>query len=86
VSAPGSAITVKPEASLTRRETPAEVKAALHAAREKMKHRLAALEDELGGVRRLQERVRETVRRHPVLTIGGMFVAGYLLGRWWGRR
>ncbi|MBL8922449.1 MAG: hypothetical protein JNJ54_26600 [Myxococcaceae bacterium] len=83
----GSAITVKPPDALAkRRETPAEVKAALHAAREKMKSRLVALEDELSGVRRLQEKVRETVRKHPVLTIGGMFVAGYLLGRWWGRR
>jgi hypothetical protein len=26
------------------------------------------------------------VRRHPVLTIGGMFVAGYLIGRIMGRK
>lgn len=86
MSGEGAAIIPKPNGALARRETPAEVKAALHAAREKMKARLTALEDDLSGLRRAQDKVREAVRRHPVLTIGGMFVAGYLLGRWWGRR
>ena len=82
-----SALAPRPDGTLARRhETPAEVKAALHAARERMVSRLSALEQDLSGVRRLNERVRDTVRKHPVLTIGGMFVAGYLLGRWWGRR
>lgn len=79
------------DASLARRgpsqlartnETPAQVKAELHAARERMKSKLDALEQNLGALGHW----RETVRRHPVLTIGGLFVAGYVLGRWWGRK
>jgi hypothetical protein len=72
-----------PTGTLARRtQTPAEVKAELHAARERVKARLSTLEGELGAVGQW----REVVRRHPVLTIGGVFVAGYLIGRWWGRR
>jgi hypothetical protein len=80
---PGSALVKAPSAALARRtQTPAEVKAELHAARERVKARLSTLEGELGTVGRW----REIVRRHPVLTIGGVFVAGYLIGKWWGRR
>ncbi len=76
-------IVVRKNGALARREqTPAEVKAELQAARERVKSKLDALEHDLGAVGRW----RETVRKHPVLTIGGMFVAGYLLGRLWGRR
>jgi ElaB/YqjD/DUF883 family membrane-anchored ribosome-binding protein len=63
-------------------ETPSLVKAELHAARERMKAKLDALEKDLGALAQW----RETVRKHPVLTIGGALVAGYLLGRMWGRR
>lgn len=78
-----SAITARPPSALSTREvTPAEVKAQLEAARERVKAKLERLEQDLGAVGRW----REVVRRHPVLTIGGVFVAGYLLGRWWGRR
>ncbi|MCA3013738.1 MAG: hypothetical protein INH41_15265 [Myxococcaceae bacterium] len=79
----GSALVKAPDGAPARRaQTPAEVKAELHAAREKVKARLVTLEGELGAVGRW----REVVRRHPVLAVGGVFVAGYLLGRWWGRR
>lgn len=77
-----SAITVRPPSALARTQTPDEVKAKLHAVRERLKGQLETLEQDLGAVGKW----RETVRRHPVLTIGGLFVAGYLLGRWWGRR
>lgn len=77
-----SAITVRPPSALARTQTPAEVKAQLHAVRDRLKGQLETLEHDLGAVGKW----RETVRKHPVLTIGGLFVAGYLLGRWWGRR
>lgn len=78
-----SAIVKAPTGALAHRtQTPAEVKAELNAARERVKARLATLEGELGAVGQW----REVVRRHPVLTIGGVFVAGYLIGKWWGRR
>lgn len=77
-----SAITVRPPSALVRTQTPAEVKARLNAVRERLKGQLDTLEQNLGAVGKW----RETVRKHPALTIGGLFVAGYLLGRWWGRR
>lgn len=77
-----SAITVRPPSALAGTQTPDEVKAKLQAVRERLKGQLEALEQDLGAVGKW----RETVRKHPVLTIGGLFVAGYLLGRWWGRR
>jgi hypothetical protein len=78
-----SALVVAPRGALARRaQTPAEVKAQLHAARERVKAKLVTLEGELGTVGKW----REVVRRHPVLTIGGMFVAGYLIGRIMGRK
>lgn len=78
----GSIVVHKNGALARREQTPAEVKAELQAARERVKSKLDALEHDLGAVGRW----RETVRKHPVLTIGGLFVAGYLLGRLWGRR
>ena len=79
----GSAITLRPPQSLARTgQTPAQVRAELDAARERVKASLDTLEQNLGALGRW----RETVRKHPVLTIGGMFAAGYLLGRLWGRR
>lgn len=76
-----SAIVVRKSGAIVR-QTPAEVRAELHATRARVKAKLDALEHELGAVGKW----REAVRRHPVLAIGGMFVAGYLVGRWWGRR
>jgi hypothetical protein len=52
------------------------------AARERLKVSLDTLEKNFGALGRW----RETVRKHPVLTIGGLFAAGYLVGRLWGRR
>jgi ElaB/YqjD/DUF883 family membrane-anchored ribosome-binding protein len=78
-----SSLIVRPPQSLARAtETPAQVRADLEAARERVKVSLDTLEQNLGALGRW----RETVRKHPVLTIGGMFAAGYLLGRLWGRR
>jgi hypothetical protein len=78
-----SALVTRPPQSLARvTETPAQVRAELEAARERVKVSLDTLEQNLGALGRW----RETVRKHPVLTIGGMFAAGYLLGRLWGRR
>ena len=78
-----SAIVKAPNGALARRaQTPAEVKAELHAARERVRVKLSTLEGELGAVGQW----REIVRRHPLLTVGGVFVAGYLIGKWWGRR
>ncbi len=80
---PESALVVAPNGALARRaQTPAEVKAELHAARERVKAKLVTLEGELGTIGKW----REVVRKHPVLTIGGMFVAGYLIGRILGRK
>ncbi len=64
------------------RQSAAEVKAQLHAAREKAAQSLEALERRLGRAAQW----RETVRRHPVLTLGGAFVVGYLAGRLLFRR
>jgi ElaB/YqjD/DUF883 family membrane-anchored ribosome-binding protein len=78
-----SSLVVRPPQALARTtETPAQVRAELEAARERVKVSLDTLEKDLGALGRW----RETVRKHPVLTIGGMFAAGYLLGRLWGRR
>lgn len=78
-----SAITLRPPQSLARtHQTPAQVRADLDAARDRVKASLDTLEQSLGALGRW----RETVRKHPVLTIGGIFAAGYLLGRLWGRR
>lgn len=62
--------------------TPAQVQADLQATRERLKKSLDTLEDRLGPAAKW----RQAVRKHPVLAIGGVFVAGYLLGRLWGRR
>ena len=79
----GSEIIVRPPQSLARAtETPAQVRAELEAARERVKVSLDTLEQSMGALAKW----REVVRKHPVLTIGGMFAAGYLLGRLWGRR
>lgn len=75
-----SAIVPSEAAPLTR--TPAQAKAELHAARERVMARLEALEKELPSMGKW----RDVVRKHPVLTVGGLFVAGYLVGRWLGRR
>lgn len=76
-------LVVRPASPLARRaQTPLEAKAQVQAAREQLKVRLEALERSLPSM----PRWRETVKKHPMLTIGGLFVAGYLLGRWWGRR
>lgn len=78
-----SALAQRGPAQLARAEqTPSQVKAELHAARERMKAKLDALEKDLGALGHW----RETVRKHPVLTIGGALFAGYLLGRIWGRK
>lgn len=63
-------------------QSAAEVKAQLRAAREKAAESLKALEQRLGRAAQW----REAVRRHPVLTLGGAFVVGYLAGRLFFRR
>ncbi|MCU0701425.1 MAG: hypothetical protein MUC96_33360, partial [Myxococcaceae bacterium] len=61
-----SAIVKAPNGALARRaQTPAEVKAELHAARERVRVKLSTLEGELGAVGHW----REIVRRHPLLTV-----------------
>ncbi|MBE2249238.1 MAG: hypothetical protein IAE78_06765 [Myxococcus sp.] len=76
-------LTRRPESRLALRgQTPAQVRAELQAARERLEASLAGVEQRLEAVGKW----RQVVRKHPALTIGGMFVAGYLLGRLWSRR
>lgn len=78
-----SQLIVRPPQSLARAtQTPAQVRAELEAARERVKVSLDRLEQSMGSLAKW----REAVRKHPVLTIGGMFAAGYLFGRLFGRR
>jgi len=78
-----SSLIVRPPHSIVRAtQTPAQVRAELEAARERVKISLDTLEHSMGSLAKW----REAVRKHPVLTIGGMFAAGYLLGRLLGRR
>jgi hypothetical protein len=78
-----TAITLRPSGTLARKnETPEQLRASIEATRDRLRASLQTLEHDLGALGRW----KQTVRRHPALTIGGMFVAGYLLGRLWGRR
>jgi len=79
----GTAITLRPSGILERKnETPEQLRASIEATRDRLRVSLQTLEHDLGALGRW----KQTVRKHPALTIGGMFVAGYLLGRLWGRR
>jgi ElaB/YqjD/DUF883 family membrane-anchored ribosome-binding protein len=79
-----SSLVVRPARSSLARapQIPERARADLVAARERLKVSLDTLEKNFGALGRW----RETVRKHPVLTIGGLFAAGYLVGRLWGRR
>ena len=53
------------------------VRADLEAARNRVRDRLAVLEQDLGRAGRW----RKVVRKHPVLSLGAALAVGYLVGR-----
>lgn len=62
--------------------SPAEARAQVAAAREKLLARLEVVEKTLEPVRDW----RSAVKKHPLLTIGGAFVFGYALARLFSRK
>ncbi|GMU62828.1 MAG: hypothetical protein AMXMBFR34_45910 [Myxococcaceae bacterium] len=70
----------------TRGATADEVRARLEQARHKVSAQLDALELTLSPALRVRAAVRNAVRRHPVLTLGGALLAGYWLARLLSRR
>lgn len=63
-------------------DSPALARADLAAARARVARQLAALEQSLPPLTDW----REVVRRHPMLTLGGAFFAGWALARFFSRR
>ncbi|MEW5737315.1 MAG: hypothetical protein AB1938_00225 [Myxococcota bacterium] len=63
-----------------------EVRLRIEAARRKVTAQLDALELTLSPALRVRTAVRNAVRRHPVLTLGGALLAGYGLARLLFRR
>lgn len=63
-----------------------EVRRRLDRARARVSADLDALEETLAPARRVRERVKDAVRRHPVLTLGGALLVGYGLARLLFRR
>ncbi|MCC6337753.1 MAG: hypothetical protein IT380_27640 [Myxococcales bacterium] len=88
MSADAPADLVKAPASrlAARGATADEVRARLEQARHKVSAQLDALELTLSPALRVRAAVRNAVRRHPVLTLGGALLAGYGLARLLSRR
>jgi hypothetical protein len=63
-----------------------EARRRIDRARARVSADLDALEETLAPARRVREAVRDAVRRHPVLTLGGALVMGYGLARLFFRR
>jgi len=55
----------------------ADARTAVARARERVAKSLLELEHDMGGA----DRIRDAVRKHPVLTVGGAFLVGYALAR-----
>jgi hypothetical protein len=67
--------------TLARQAATDEVRARIDAARRKVMAQLDRLEVTLSPALRLRTAVRNAVRRHPVLTLGGALLVGYGLAR-----
>lgn len=63
-----------------------EVRRRIDRARARVSADLDALEETLAPARRVRAVVRDAVRRHPVLTLGGALLVGYGLARLFFRR
>lgn len=73
-------------ARATRDDAILEVRRRIERARARVGAELDALEETLAPARRVRERVKVAVRRHPVLTLGGALLVGYGLARLLFRR
>lgn len=71
-----------PERRLAPVHSAGEARAALAASRARLEARLHALEDSVARVADW----RETIRRNPLLTLGGAFLVGFGLARLFSRR
>jgi len=69
----GGAIVPFPKSAVT----VADARSAVARARERVAKSLLELEHDMGGA----DRIRDAVRKHPMLTVGGAFLVGYALAR-----
>lgn len=73
-------------ARANREDALAEVRRRIDRARARVSADLDALEVTLAPARRVRAAVKDAVRRHPVLTLGGALLIGYGLARLLFRR
>lgn len=74
-----TALTPRPPQAIERADV---ARADLAAARAKVRRQLDELEKSLPAV----PPWRDVIRRHPLLTIGGAFVVGWAVARWFTKR
>jgi ElaB/YqjD/DUF883 family membrane-anchored ribosome-binding protein len=75
------ALAPRPASQLAPQPSRAQVLEDLAQARRRLEARLQGVEQRLGTAK-----WTETVRKHPVLTLGGALALGYVVGWLWSRR